>query len=291
MILTPDFVFLNHPKTGSTFVRSMIKKAIQRKGGHIIRAYSNRRRWKIYHLLWLLRLNKPPIIELYCPRLWNEGTPIDQHGAASQIPLGFRSLPVGVAVRNPLDRYVSFYKFEWWKQHPIMDPHKVRQFLPSFPNLTFAEYIFYREFIVKYFLLRNAGINDEVQMGFQTIDLIRTVCFNPEYVIRNLNSLIRTGIIKDYIPKNMILLKTENLNNDLYNFMTNHGYKSYEVSFVKSHSKIRPGNNTNKRENDDTYQHYYTSELADYVLHKERLLIEFLRKLGIDYTFDYSRLS
>ncbi len=109
MILTDRFVMLNFPRTGSTFVRSVLRQL---------------------HRPWwgALGVNLPPRAST---RFQELTLPIDrsrkaerlgrksQHGRWGQIPESHRHLPVATVIRHPLDHAVSsFWHADWWKSPP-----------------------------------------------------------------------------------------------------------------------------------------------------------------------------
>jgi hypothetical protein len=99
MIFTDQFVYVHEPKTGGTFVTSVL-----------LQLYDVRwTRWT--HLRNTLQSN----MVFRRPR----GTLIynsHKHGACEHIPEAHRHKQILASVRNPYDLYVSQYEFGWWKQ-------------------------------------------------------------------------------------------------------------------------------------------------------------------------------
>lgn len=126
MIITDHFVMLNFPKTGTTFAREAVKAVYGQKEG---------RPWQ-----WAARfgLYRPPVQELLLPKLYGTEPAgyIDQHGIYQQIPVEHASKQVVSIIRNPLEKFISSYVFEWWRKHPSeeMRAH------PKFPDLSLADY-------------------------------------------------------------------------------------------------------------------------------------------------------
>ena len=277
---------LNNPKTGSTFTRKMLQEV----AGHSFERQhwghwtpGKRERLKRWYTRFAVRTGIADPVEVFLPMLWRPEHPIDQHGGVWQIPWEFRSLPVVMNVRNPLDRKVSRYHFRWYAKHPIAPVEDIREQFPAFPDLTFAEYLAYcRRFKPARHLARKGSKVPDV--GFETLDFIRMFFRRPDHVVRCLDdAFVESGEFMQFVPAKFHLLRTENLNADLANCLMRLGYADEEVAFIREKAKIQPKEGT-RREETDTWQSYYTSELYDEVVYEERLLISMLKQLGVEYT-------
>lgn len=116
MIFTDRFVYVHQPKTGGTFVTSVL-----------FRLHGFRwTRWT--HLQSAFRVN---LVHRgrYGTFVYNN----HKHGGRGPIPAEQRHKPVLATVRNPYDLYVSQYQFGWWKR---------REYRRWFrPDLSFEGYV------------------------------------------------------------------------------------------------------------------------------------------------------
>lgn len=103
MIISNDFVLLNLPKTGSTYVRKVLKKI-----------YNKRVRKKL-----------------------------NPHGIYDQIPLKHKNKKIVSVVRNPYERLLSGFEFGFWQENPAIEQIEIDKHFPNFPDLDINEYIDY----------------------------------------------------------------------------------------------------------------------------------------------------
>src|SRR5690242_20308297 len=116
MIIIPDrFVYLHLPKTGGTFVTTALK-----------RVYDPPRRKTPWARL-LRKVTRRPYLNML------------KHGWARDIPERYAHLPIVGCVRNPYDKYVSMFHFQWWKRHPEDFPALAAH--PAYPELSFDQYV------------------------------------------------------------------------------------------------------------------------------------------------------
>src|SRR5687767_6163093 len=105
MILTPDFVYIHQPKTGGTFVSHVLSRVYGgREGGFV---------------------------------------DVEKHAACSEVPEEHRGKPIISNLRNPYERYVSQYRFGWWRMHPDLycGIEEMRELYPHYPEISFAEFV------------------------------------------------------------------------------------------------------------------------------------------------------
>ncbi len=98
MIITPDFVFLNNPRTGSSFVRKALKLAYLAEWSDVEPAEG----FVAGELILPVRRGHD-----------REGR--DHHGTCAQIPQAYRHRPVISAVRNPYAHLVSIFELGLWR--------------------------------------------------------------------------------------------------------------------------------------------------------------------------------
>lgn len=279
MILTRDFVILNHPKTGSTFTREVVKKSETKIGNNFRRYRSESFEWYILSFLSSLDIYRLPYLELHHQNRWSILNHFDQHGGASQVPDGYRYFPHAVVVRNPLELYVSNYEYGWWKDNPQVPEGKLYNKLPSFPDLSFDEYLLYQNLRLDSKMQRFNISNDSI-IGFHTLDYIRTLFYNPEYVIRNISEdFIESEEYRKFLP-NVTIIRNRNLNNGLYKFITSKRYSKNKVNFILEEEKIFP--KRGGRDKND-WSSYYSEDTKERVFEKENLTFLLLNRLGVNY--------
>ena len=165
MIITDDFVVLNLPKTGSTFVRTVLRKVHQARleqrslGVRVVQGLGIRRR--------------PFFEELMVPNIMvrNANGREHQHGTWVQIPEAHRHKPVVSVMRNPYERLISSYEFRWWVKVPPMPEDELRVHLPTFPELTLEEFLQLRNLEMRY--SRIPPIRLGIHVGLQTVQFIQ----------------------------------------------------------------------------------------------------------------------
>lgn len=134
MIITESFIWINFPKTGSTFAREIFRRIYCFSSLNFVKRLRFRDRWMREELLPETR-----------PRVGQRFGAPTPHGRVTQIPAPFRHLPVVSSLRDPVKRAYSFYTYGDWKKHDQL-PVPVEQILralPDFPNLSFEKYLDY----------------------------------------------------------------------------------------------------------------------------------------------------
>ena len=259
MIITDRFVMLNFPKTGSSFVRTVLKRV------HRYDTPYNRIR-RLFHLA-----NDPFMIELILPvidRQFPEGLR-GQHGTYEQIPDEHRHKTIVSVVRNPFDRYVSTYLFGWWKTHLQAPEEQLREAFPHFPDLSFKEYYDMLQTFGRKNRLR--GISPPISLGFQTIQFIQFYFKEPDSVLQSIddNYITQRMYLNDIAD--VVFLHQENLNAELYEFLQGLGYPEGDIRFIVAAERV----NVTPREPAHTkLDDFYTPQLAQDVLRNDRLLFE-----------------
>lgn len=284
MILTSKFVFINHPKTGSTFTREAIKEIEEKRGNTPKRYYEGSKRWRLIKLLIYLGMYEPNVIEFFTRRNNALHDKYDQHGTISQVPSGFDSLPKGVIARNPFDLYVSQFEFEWWKNNNFGNLKKVKERFPSYPDLSFQDFLYYKnEFGVKS-LVKGTNVKKSTVcgIGYQTVNYVFTLFENANEVLTSMSKgEFEYKKSNELIPRGMQVLRNESLNKDLYKFLTDHKYSEAECKFIINKPKVRPSGG--KKRDDDNWKNYYDSSAINYVSEKENNILKLFKKLGIKY--------
>lgn len=267
MLITPRFLVLNIPKTGSTFVRTVLKEIEDRRP---------QRGWARFGL------RRRAIRELYFRKRGSGAFAgvRDQHGAYCQVPARYRRLPVVTIARNPFDRYVSQYEFGLWRDHPAAPAERLLADFPAFPDLDFPAFLeYYHRAANDYLPPAERGPRE---LGYQARQLIEMIFTNPERAIREADAgwVGSSGFVRG-LPE-ISFLRQERLNDTLCEFLIAHGYAPSEVEFVRDAPRIQPREGT-RRGSADTWRNYYDASTARRVLERESLLFEIFEWFGIDY--------
>ena len=256
MVITDRFVYIHQPKTGGTFVSEIIRTLFHVESLESVR-FSSRKRKKV--------LSDS-----------SRFTNILKHGTCNDIPDEFKGRTIVATVRNPYDRYVSQYEFQWWKKfpkamiHSNADLDEIRRKYSFPPKLSFEEFL---DFANDYFpVLENTNFVPEKALGWQTEQFVRYFFKNPTKKFPRINDeYIESGDFSDDLHK-VHFLRTHRLNHDLHNFLESQGYPKKKIEFILDAHKIYPPEGGRKKDNDWT--RYYSPELKQRIRIKERLLFK-----------------
>ncbi|GGW86985.1 sulfotransferase family 2 domain-containing protein [Alteromonas halophila] len=266
MLITKKFVLLNYPKTGSTFAREAIQKLYSEK---------YRENPVVSKILRKLKVREPAIQELMLPNIKVKGVsrPRDQHGCYCQIPSRYKNREVVTVVRNPFTRFLSAYKYGWWKKYPPVSQLLLDKHFPHFPDLSFDEYVDLTELGVEHGRLGRPPGN----LGSQTVQFIQMFFNNPESTLEKVDDkyLENQQYLKD-VPA-ITFLRQETLNEDLAEFLIQKGFSADDVNFILNMKKI---NTTNSEK---VAGAVWTPKTLSYVKHKEKAMFDIFREKGINY--------
>ncbi len=263
MIITKDFVILNLPKTGSTFVRKVVKEIFYRRNKNILT--------KALHKLKIRQVGYKELMTEH-PMVPNHK---DQHGCFDQIPKKHNHKPVMAAVRDPYLRIESSFRFRWWSKFPFLEQEELDRLFPNFPDLSFEQFMqFYAlesdQFKSKY------GIDTEMKIGKQSIQFVRLFFKNHRDVFSRLNKeYISSGAFKSDMC-DVTFLRNENLNEELAAFLSKYGFSEKELEFIKDHKRV----NATKKADSESHM---DQQLIDFVNEYEWVMLEVLAELGIEY--------
>ncbi len=263
MVITDQFVVLNFPKTGSTFVRTVLQTLHQKQlngsvGRRLARALGLRRRPFFQELMVRQPMDLP-------------GPPqVHQHGVYQDIPAEHKHKPILSVLRHPMDRLVSIYEYRWWALNPPMDHDWGLASFPHFPDLTFEEFVRYLDLLAT---RKTPYLREKAVIGAQSINFL-------QFFLRERPRLIFPLITDDYIDSgayrrdlvDATFLRMEDLNRDLYEALRKFGYPAKDLAFILDEQKIYPEGPP--RSPKRPWQSYYTGELEARVRHSERLLFE-----------------
>ena len=267
MLVTPQFVLLNYPKTGSTFVRSVIKQI-----------YRSREATNEKSVSATDRGPDPNCRELLMPNIKvTPNGPPDQHGTYIQIPKCYRDKTIVSVARNPFDRIISIFRFGWHQRDSLRMPESViKKHLPNFPDLSFREFLDFSQLHMRY--SRFGGSLPNATVGDQTIQFIQMFFREPKRILRTLDDkyLDSDKVFGDMAP--VFFLRQESLNTDLAEFLAERGYAGHEVSFAFHLERV---NVTQPTEHD--LNNMWTEDLIELTRQRERMLLQIYEKLGFNY--------
>ncbi|WP_209403890.1 hypothetical protein [Pseudozobellia sp. WGM2] len=263
MIITKNFVILNFPKTGSTFIRKVVKGIF----------YKRRKK-----NIWINALYKLGL-KLDFKELMTEHPTVtnykDPHGCYDQIPDIDKNKIILSGVRDPYERLESLYKFKWWAKYPPIAKNEIDTHFPNFPDLTFHQYL-ELDALENEELKNKYGIDNNIKIGNQSIQFIRFFFKNHKEILANLNAdyFINGDYKGDLCAVNFI--KNENLNEELALFLLKYDFSEEEINYVREHEKV----NVTKTDGDNGLLFH---EVVCYVNENEWILLEVLSHLGFDY--------
>jgi hypothetical protein len=259
VLLTDRFTYIHQPKTGGTFVATVLSRLHQGRG-HSVRT------------VWFdpSGHDEPPdvgpgtVVQLML-------TTPNQHGARKDIPSKYLGRPIVATVANPYARYVSQYEFAWWRVFPEMfgPVAATRRRYPAFPDLTFREFVE---------LTNEAGVaykgpahpNDTP--GFFTQQFAECFLADPDAAYSRASDDSFATAAKPEIRSTIRFLDQARLGEELGTFLEDMGYSPTEVETARTTagsiaSEFGPAL-------EDAWAPYYTPELRAYVRRKERWLFE-----------------
>lgn len=258
VILSNAFVYLHQPKTGGTFVTSMLER-----------------------------------VGAACPELEVQVRHDLKHGGLRQIPRAYRDKPLVMSVRHPFDHYVSRYHFAEWETRMLSSGREalIRERYPDFPDVSFSDFLRLRNDWdvaiprkAKNERLRQVLIDREI--GFGTRRFVGMLAADARDLLERFDAMGDDEL--DACFAGVTFLSTETLNRDLYRFLTDIvGLDGERVSFVKVHEQVRPKRArdlvTNVRllsrdkHRKEHWSAYFTPEDRAWLGHRERLLFRLFR--------------
>ena len=251
MNITEQFVFVHMPKTGGTFVAHVLRDIYTPEW--LRSRFLRQLLFKVANSVIVKFTIEAPHIEL------------KKHAPCREIPSRYAHLPIVSCMRNPLDWYVSNYRFQYWKREPEHYPGLKDN--PRWPDLDF-EYFLYlsnHDWIKK----MNPGLNVNPRLGRLTTLFIQFYCKRPAWVLTQQTSddTMFEIVIENMFPVHF--LETSKLNDELYGFLIRHGYSDRQISFIKTLPPISPPGARNSEEHWETF---YTPELIQEVLERDGIL-------------------
>lgn len=214
-------------------------------------------------------------------RVYREGfVDTDKHATCSEIPAEHRDKPIISCLRNPYERYVSQYRFGWWRMHPDLycGAEEMRQLYPHWPDISFGEFVHMAntKFLNCYerrptgFVNRNFSPGRE--LGWHTEQFVRYYFRNAQEAYARLDeAALESGDFqRDMYP--VRFLQVERLNESLYELLVEFGHSPAAIGFIRTAEKIFPVEGG--RAPGDRWQGYYTPEIRQFIRTRERLLFD-----------------
>ncbi|MBA2646914.1 MAG: sulfotransferase family 2 domain-containing protein [Pyrinomonadaceae bacterium] len=253
MIFTDKFVYVHEPKTGGTFVTSVLLRL------HGIK-------WnRLTHLKSILRPNLVYKTK-YGTFIYNN----NKHGGCNEIPEAQRHEPILATIRNPYDLYVSEYEFGWWKRGEFLEYYRqipgFQQTYARFPDLSFEEYL---NLTSAAFGVKSNG-NEGDRVGLQTEKFVKFYFKNPQGVLSQINDEYIAAQNYRADIHDLHFVRTDNLNRGLYDFLIRMEYPEEDVRFILDLGKILPQGKG--RTKGQKWEKYYTPKLRQRVRRSDRLI-------------------
>ena len=234
MLITDDFVLLNFPKTGTTFIRKILKKVYKDKYEELLLPVKTGR--------------------------------ISQHGTYAQIPLEHREKKILSMVRNPFDRYVSLYFFKWFTHSPPEDPEILKRYYPNFPDISFSEFLDMADNFNKASLLKSYDISINTDIGFQSIQFMAFYSSFPENALKELIEKKSDSLL--VLPK-IHFLRQEFLRQDMIEFLSIY----HENQTIKTIIDSEADENVSRGPLEKNWQQFWTPDLLEVYRKKEAPLL------------------
>src|ERR1044072_25222 len=251
MIFTDRFFYVHEPKTGGTFVTSML--------------------FRLYGLRWTrwthMRNAVVGEVRHRHPRYGALVHNSNKHGGCNEIPPPQRGKKILATVRNPFDLYVSQYQFGWWKRSEFLKYYEAvpnfRRDYPNFPDLDFAGYV--RLSNAAFRSLANGHASD-TGPGLITEQFLKFYFRNPHAACEKLSGADVTDM------HDLHFIRTDDLTRVLFAFPPRHNYAREDISFILNEGKILPRGKG--RDASQKWEQYYTPELKEMVRRKEAVVFK-----------------
>jgi hypothetical protein len=267
MIFTERFVYVHEPKTGGTFVTSML-----------LRLYGLR--WTKWTHLRLALFGKVSRRHTRYGALVHNS---NKHGGCNEVPASERGKKILATVRNPYDLYVSQYEFGWWRRPEVRPLYEaVPNFhadYPNFPDISFEQYV----------KLANAAAGPlsggtraggDVRPGIITEQFLKFYFRDPRAAYERLCAG-RYATADTVAPDmhDLHFVRTDQLNVGLYDFLVGAGYAEEDVAYILGEGKVLPRGRG--RGAAQKWESYYTPELKAWVRSREELLFRLFPQFDV----------
>ena len=163
----------------------------------------------------------------------NANEKFGQHGGCNEIPSGLvNGRIVFSTIRNPYELDVSQYEFEWWQRFPVVNGDIIKDVFPNYPDLSFPEYIKLRNTLFMNKIIYELPLKTDI--GANTFQFTRFFLKSPYSFLSEISE--ETLMSKNYLKHmhKVKFLRTEKLNADLFQFLTEPGEPENKIEFIKN---------------------------------------------------------
>ena len=255
MLIADEFTFVHLPKTGGTFVTRLLKETLVPSA--VLRGLHEVRRK----------------YGLAIPGVRYRYRELDKHLFVRRMPADARDRPLVTSVRNPLDLYVSQFKFGWWRENPdkwFAAPAAAIADHGPVDDWTFETFVRgtldHSHWATKYPVSPDAP-------GRFAAEWAHFFCPRPAEVFSSGDVGEQLAALTAQMPP-VRYLHQETLNDDLADFLVDLGVDADRVAEVRSHAPILPG--ARRRPHGEGWPKHYTPELESLVRDREKLLFALL---------------
>ena len=224
MIITESFVWINYPKTASTFVRTSLRSIYATSRYNILRRLRLRGRWMQEVML--------PEKRAWVGDRYGAPTP---HGTLQQIPLEHRSKPVVSAMRHPVSRCLSLYNYGDWQIEDQLprSSAEIKSRWPAFPNLDFETFVEYG--ILEGSATLNVG-GQIYSLGPQSSDFL--AFFTPSRNHEQRGFVFGTWRDLERALAEITFLVSDDINNQLFSLLVRFGFNRAHVKHIVTLHRI-----------------------------------------------------
>lgn len=271
MIFANDFVVLHLPKTGGTFVRTMMERLAAEAPD----------------------LGIDPGLSL-------------RHAGVKRIPPEHRGKPIVTAVRHPLDHHVSRYHFAGWKNRMMEDGRmaKIKARYPHFPDVSFSEFLELRgdyDLVLSHKRCESAfgRVLIGKEIGFSTFRLVTFLDpsrgnSSSREIFESFDEMSEAELAARF--SHVTFIFTEDLNRGLHDFLLERDVAPERIAFILNHQKVYPTDRPKKWRKKlkaaiqkppvrKPWQDYFTAAEMERMAHLERLYFRlFVRKYSPEKT-------
>lgn len=222
MIITDSFVYLNFPKTGSSFVRKVLRELHRRQ--------KPAPSWQFWKKARTMEEYEAPNLRIKSGPRRGSPTP---HGCRWQIPDAASGLPVASGVRDPFERAWSAYRYADWKKPEALlaGEEEIREAFPRFPELSFEEFLTYQNTYPPR-RLTVAG------KGCGPLTTAFVYFFLPEPPEDETRLVFESAQEVEQSVSGVEYLPCEELNESLAEFLSGSGYTEEELAHVRERDPV-----------------------------------------------------
>jgi hypothetical protein len=246
MIITESFVWINFPKTASTFVRECLRELYTIPWWNLAKKNRFKNRW----------MNELEMPLIFAPGIPRYGSPTP-HGVFRQIPLEFQNLPVLSAVRDPVERLVSLYHYgDWKKQDALPRPlDEIRYQYPTFPEIEFEDFYKFMYSEKNYIIVGNKNFF----IGPQSHSLLNFFC-NKSKIQHDQEIRFESWNQLSNLFKNISFISSKNISEDLCLLLASYSHDIKDLKFIMGKNKINVSIQKKININNETKNKIYSNE-------------------------------